>query len=383
MPTSKDYYDILGISRQASVNDIKRAYRKLAHKYHPDKGGTKEDERKFREVQEAYEVLSDDKKRAAYDQFGHAGAAGAGAGPGGFGGQGFGGFQGGAEGVDFGGFGDIFEQFFGGFGGAGTRQRGPARGSDLQVNVTVDFEEAVRGADKEVSLTRRAACGTCSGNGAAKGAKIVTCQRCNGQGQVQVTRRTILGTMAQVTPCPECHGEGKRPEKACPTCGGEGRVQKKETLKVKIPAGIDDGQTIRVQGAGEAGERGAPSGHAYVVVRVKPSKAFERDGADLRIAVPVSFAQATLGATIEVPTPTGDTATFKIPAGTQSGTSFTLKGEGMPKLGSAARGDLVATVQVVVPKKLSAEEKKLVEALGRHDDMDVGGKSGLFGKLGL
>ena len=377
MPTNKDHYDILGVPRQASTGDIKKAYWKLAHKHHPDKGGTREDEEKFREVQEAYEVLSDDQKRAAYDQFGHAGAANAGAGPG------FSGFQGSAEGFDFNSFGDIFEQFFTGFGGAGTRQRGPSRGSDLQVSVTVEFEEAVRGGQKEVSLTRRATCGTCDGDGAAKGAKIVTCQRCGGRGEVQVTRRTVLGTMAQVAQCPECHGQGKRPEKACPTCGGEGRVQKKETLSVKIPPGIDDGQTIRVQGAGEAGERGAPSGHAYVIIRVKPSKVFERDGADLRLVVPVSFPQAALGDSIEVPTPTGGTTTLKIPAGTQSGASFKLRGEGMPKLGSAARGDLTVTVQVVVPKKLSAEERKLVEELARRTGKAHGGKSGLFGRLGL
>ncbi|MDP3999942.1 MAG: molecular chaperone DnaJ [bacterium] len=384
MPTSRDYYDILGVGKTASVSDVKKAYRKLAHKYHPDKGGTAEDEKKFKEVQEAYEVLSDQQKRAAYDQFGKAGAhgAGPGAGPGG---AGFGGFNPqdfAGQGFDFGNLGDLFEQMFtGGFGGGGgTRRRGPSRGSDLQMTVTIDFDEAVRGVTKQVSLNRRATCETCGGSGAAKGSKIVTCDRCGGQGQVQVTRRTVLGTMAQVAECPECHGEGKRPEKPCPACAGEGRKQKKETLTVEIPAGIDEGQTIRIQGAGEAGERGAPSGHAYVIVHVKPSKVFERDGTMLGVTVPISFPQATLGDTVEVPTATGKT-TLKIPAGTQSGETFTVKGQGMPKLNAAGAGDLKVTVQVAVPQKLTAEEKRLVEELGRKEGPKP--KKGFLDKLGL
>ena len=378
MPTSRDYYDILGVSKGASVLDIKKAYRKLAHKYHPDKGGTPEDERKFKEVQEVYEVLSDQQKRTAYDQFGKAGAQGTGPGGAGFGGFNPQDFAG--QGFDFGNLGDIFEQMFtGGFGG-GTRQRGPSRGSDLQMTVSIDFADAVKGVTKEVSLTRRATCETCKGNGAAPGSKIVTCDRCGGQGQIQVTRRTVLGTMAQVTECPDCHGEGKRPEKPCPDCGGEGRTQKKETLTVEIPAGIDEGQTIRIQGAGEAGERGAPSGHAYVIVHVKPSKIFEREGNTLGVTVPISFPQATLGDTIEVPTATGKT-TLKIPAGTQSGETFTVKSEGMPKLNAAGSGDLKVTVQVAVPKKLNAEERKLVEELGKHEGAKP--KRSFLDRLGL
>lgn len=385
MPTSGDYYDILGVGKSASVSDIKRAYRKLAHKYHPDKGGTKEDERKFREVQEAYEVLSDQQKRSAYDRFGQRangpGAQGAAGGPG-PGGAGFGGFNPNdfnAQGFDFGNLGDLFEQMFtGDFGG--TRQRGPSRGSDLQITVTVDFDEAVRGTTKEVPLDRRATCETCGGSGAAKGSKVVTCDRCGGQGQVQVTRRTVLGTMAQVAECPECHGEGKRPEKPCPDCAGEGRRQKKEKLTVEIPPGIDEGQTIRIQGAGEAGQRGAPPGHAYVIIHVKPSKVFEREGTTLRVTVPVSFPQATLGDHVEVPTATGK-AELKVPAGTQSGQTFTIKGQGMPKLNAAGAGDLQVTVQVAVPKKLTAEEKRLVEELGQKEGPKP--KKGLRDKLGL
>ncbi|HEY8108804.1 MAG TPA: molecular chaperone DnaJ [Patescibacteria group bacterium] len=380
MPTSRDYYDILGVGKDASVADIKKAYRKLAHKYHPDKGGTKEDERKFKEVQEAYEVLSDQQKRSAYDQFGKTGAQGAGGGPGG---AGFGGFNPNdfnAQGFDFGNLGDIFEQMFtGGFGG-GTRQRGPSRGSDLQMTVTIGFDEAVKGTTKELTIDRRTTCETCGGTGAAKGAKIVTCERCGGQGQVQVTRRTVLGTMAQVTECPECHGEGKRPEKPCPDCGGEGRKQKKETLTVEIPPGIDEGQTIRIQGAGEAGQRGAPSGHAYVIVHVKPSKMFERNGFTLGVTVPISFPQAVLGDRVEVPTATGKTE-LKISAGTQSGETFTIKGAGMPKLNAAGAGDLKVTVHVSVPKKLTAEEKRLVEELGKKEGPKP--KKGFLDKLGL
>ena len=382
MPTSKDYYGVLGVAKGASTTDIKKAYRKLAHKYHPDKGGTKEDEAKFKEVQHAYEVLSDDTKRQTYDQFGEAGVGGQGqaGGPGGPGGAGFSGFEGfdfGAQG--FGGFGDIFEQFFSG--AAGTQTRGPARGADLQVRMTLEFDEAVKGVTKQIRTSRRVQCATCSGSGAEPGSKIVTCSRCNGQGQIQTARQTILGTMAQVTTCPECHGQGKKPEKACHTCGGEGRVQQSGQIEVQIPAGIDDGQTIRVPGQGEAGERGAPSGHLYVTVQVKPSKLFERDGVDVRVTVPIPYSIAVLGGTIEVPTLSGTTA-LKIPAGTASHETFTTKGEGIQKLGGAGRGNLLVTVEVDVPKKLSAEERDLIKQLdelaAKHAD-----KKGWRGKLGL
>jgi molecular chaperone DnaJ len=380
MPT--DYYQTLGVKKDAATADIKKAYRKLAHKHHPDKGGTKEDEAKFKEVQSAYEVLSDPGKRQAYDQFG---AAGVGGGPGGArpGGPGGPGGAAGFEGFDFsgaGGFGDIFEQFF--TGGAGTRTRQPSRGADIQATVTLDFEEAVKGAARQMKVTRRALCATCKGNGAEPGSKIVTCDTCGGSGQVQTTRQTILGTMAQVTPCPVCHGEGKKPEQPCHTCGGEGRVQKRETITVDIPAGIDDGQTIRVTGEGESGQRGAEPGHLYVTVRVKPSQVFRRDGANVSVTVPITYPQAVLGDTIEIPTLSGKES-MKVPAGTPSGKTFGLRGKGLPKIESAGHGDLYVTVDVHVPKKLTAEEKRLVEELARKTGKDLKAKKSLFDKLGL
>lgn len=378
-----DYYQTLGVKKDASDADIKKAYRKLAHKHHPDKGGTKEDEAKFKEVQQAYEVLSDKQKRAQYDQFG---AAGVGGGPGqgqpgaGFGG--FEGFQGGFQGdfSDLGGLGDIFEQFF--TGGANTRQRQPSRGADIQASVSVSFEEAVKGASRQLKVSRRDVCETCKGNGAEPGTKIVTCDNCGGSGQVQTTRQTILGTMAQVTPCPVCHGEGKKPEKPCHTCGGEGRVEKTDTVEVDIPAGIDNGQTIRIQGAGEAGQRGAPAGHLYVTIEVKPSKVFVRNGADVEVTIPITYPQAVLGDTIDIPTLDGKT-TMKVPAGTESGKVFGLRGKGMPKLNGSGHGNLHVKVEINVPKKLSAEEKKKIEELAKTQGTEIKAKKSLFDKLGL
>lgn len=378
-----DYYATLGISKSASNDEIKKAYRKLAHKHHPDKGGSPEDERKFREINDAYQVLSDPQKRQSYDQFGTAGANSAGGGPGGPGGAGFEGFEGfgqGAQGFGFDGFGDIFEQFF--TGGAGTRQRGPTRGADLEMSLRITFEEAFRGVTKRVNAQRRMPCQTCGGNGAEPGSQIITCPRCNGAGEIRTTRQTILGAMQQVTACPQCHGEGKVPEKPCQTCGGEGRVQRSEELRVDIPAGIDDGQTIRLTGQGEAGERGAPAGHLYVTVRVEPSKVFKREGADVFLTVPISYPQAVLGAEVEVPTLEG-TMTLKVPAGTAGGKNFRLKNQGMSKVGSSARGDEVVTVEIDVPQKVSAEERRLIENLARESGETPAEKKSWFDKLGL
>jgi len=378
-----DFYKTLGVEKGASDADIKKAYRKLAHKHHPDKGGTKEDEAKFKEVQQAYEVLSDKQKRARYDQFGAAGVnQGAGGGPGqGQPGAGFGGFEGfQGDFSDLGGLGDIFEQFF--TGGANTRQRQPSRGADIQASISVSFEEAVKGTTHKLKVTRRDICQTCRGNGAEPGTKIVACDNCGGSGQVQTTRQTILGTMAQVTTCPVCHGEGKKPEKPCHTCGGEGRVQKTDTVDVDIPPGIDNGQTIRIQGAGEAGQRGAPAGHLYVTVEVKPSKVFVRNGADVEVTVPVTYPQAVLGDTIEIPTLDGKT-TMKVPAGTPSGKVFGLRGKGMPKLNGSGHGELHVKIEINVPKKLSAAEKKKIEELAKTQGTDIKAKKSLFNKLGL
>lgn len=377
MSPTQDYYAILGIEKNASTSDIKKAYRKLAHKHHPDKGGTKEDEARFREVNEAYQVLSDPAKRQQYDQFG---ASGPGFNPGGqgTGAEGFAGF--GGSGFGFDNFGDIFEQFFSG--GAGATTRGPSRGADLELQLKLSFEEAVRATTKQVKVTRRVVCQTCRGNGAEPGTKIVNCDRCGGAGEIRTTRQTILGTMQQVTTCPECRGEGKRPEKACQTCGGEGRVQESGNVTIDIPAGIDNGQTIRVPGQGEAGERGAPPGHLYVTVEVEPSQAFERDGADLKLTVPVSFAQAALGDQIEIPTLDGRTA-VDIPPGTPSGRVLRVKGAGVPKLQGSGRGDLLVTVEIEVPKKLTAEEKRLLEELKGASGGRPAAKKSWFEKLGL
>ncbi len=387
MPT-KDPYNLLGLAKDATDADIKKAYRKLAHKYHPDKGGSKDDEAKFREVNEAYQILSDPQKRSRYDQFGAAGfSAGAGdAGGAGAGFEGFGGFgqgaQGaqGAQGFGFEGFGDIFEQFFSG--GASAAQRGPARGADLEMRLNLEFAEAVDGVNKQVNVSRRVKCATCNGNGAEPGTKIVTCPRCDGAGEIRITRQTILGTMAQVAACPECRGEGKKPEKPCHTCAGEGRVQQSDTVSIDIPAGIDDGQTIRVPEQGEVGERGAAAGHLYVTVRVKQSKVFQREGADVKLTAPITYPQAVLGAEIEVPTLHGRT-TLKVPAGTESGRTFRIKGEGIPRLQGGGKGDELVTVEIVVPNKLSAEERTLVEQLGAAGGQGAATKKSWFDKLGL
>lgn len=376
MPASKDYYQLLGVSKDASTADIKKAYRKLAHKYHPDKGGTKEDEQKFREVNEAYQVLSDSTKRKQYDSFGAAGPGGPG-----FGGQSGQGFEGfGGQDFGFGGLGDIFEQFFSG--GAQTRTRGPARGADLEVQLSLSFEEAVKGTTRKIKVGRRVTCPTCKGNGAEPGTKIVTCPRCQGSGEIRTTRQTILGAMTQVTACPECRGEGKKPEKPCHACAGEGRVQQTEEISVDIPAGIDDGQTVRVPGQGESGERGAPPGQLYVTVRVAPSDIFKRDGADVHITAPISYPRAVLGGKIEVPTLTGQ-ATVTVPAGTSSGQTFRLKGEGITKVAGKGKGDQFVTVEIVVPKKLRKEEKEAIERLAEASGDNIKAKGRRFGKFGL
>lgn len=375
---NNDPYDILGVPRDASTADIKKAYRKLAHKYHPDKGTG--DDAKFKEVQAAYEVLSDDQRRQSYDQYGATGQN-PGGGPGASAGfEGFPGFEGFSGGFSANDLGDIFEQFFSG--GGQTRQRGPARGADLEVRIQLSFKEAVEGVTRKIKVRRRVTCQTCEGNGAEPGSKIVECDRCKGAGEIRTTRQTILGVMQQVTVCPVCHGEGKKPEQPCHTCGGAGRVQESSEVSVDIPAGIDDGQTVRVPGAGEAGERGAASGHLYVTVTVKASEHFVRSGADVTLRVPISFPQATLGDEIEVPTLHGKT-NVTVPPGTVSGKTFRIKGEGIPKIGSSAKGDQLVTVEIEVPKKLSPEEKAAIEQLAKATGQSPKGKKSILDKLGL
>ncbi|GAE88768.1 molecular chaperone DnaJ [Acetivibrio straminisolvens] len=356
MAGKRDYYEVLGVDKGASDAEIKKAYRKLAKQYHPDMNpGDKAAEAKFKEINEAYEVLSDSQKRARYDQFGHAGTD-----PNGFGGFG-GGFSGGFGDFDFGGFGDIFETFFGG--GFGTRtsstRRGPQKGADLKYSMEITFEEAAFGTEKEVTVSRMEICHTCSGSGTKPGHQPVTCKQCNGTGQVQYKQRTPFGQIVNVRTCDVCHGEGKIIANPCETCGGKGRVRKHTKLQVTIPAGIDNGQTISVRGEGEHGIKGGPSGDLFITLRVKPHPIFKRQGNDVNCEIPITFTQAALGAEIEVPTLDGKDKVV-IPEGTQTGTVFKLKGKGIPFLRGSGRGDQHVKVNVEVPRKLNEKQKEVL-----------------------
>lgn len=344
----RDYYEVLGVSREASADEIKKAYRKLARQYHPDANpDSKEAEAKFKEVAEAYEVLSDSEKRAGYDRFGHAAGNG----------QGFGGFSGGFGGADFGGFSDIFDMFFGGSGGR--RRNGPEKGSDLRIDVEMSFKEAAFGLEKDLKVPRIETCGTCNGSGAAPGTKVDTCPVCSGTGQVQYAQSTPFGRIVQSRTCDRCRGNGKLIEKPCATCHGAGQVRKTRNIHVKIPAGVDTGTRLRVAGEGEAGLRGGPRGDLYVYIHVRPHKIFKRDGNDVICEIPISFAQAALGDEIDVPT-LEETATVKIPEGTQHGTIFRLRGKGIPDVSGYGRGDQHVIVKVVTPTKLNDEQKLLL-----------------------
>jgi len=344
---ARDYYDILGVDRGAPLADIKKAYRGLSKKLHPDKNKDDKDaEQSFKEVNEAYEVLSDEKKRNQYDQFGSVGG-GAG-GPGGFD---FSGFQGG-------GLGDIFETFFGG--GAGARAARSERGRDQEVHLTIDFTEVVSGVRKKIAIDSIIACEACEGRGAAHGSKLISCSECSGTGQVTRTAQSFFGIIQQSMVCPRCKGSGKVPEETCKKCGGEGRVSGKQQLTIDIPAGIHDGQTLRLTGKGAAGRQGATAGDLYLLVSIRPDSRFQRDGDDIRAQVNVSVLDAILGTEIKVPTVHGNIS-LKIPAGTQPHQVFRIKGKGMPVLSSSRHGDHYVTVEVEIPKKLSRKEKELLE----------------------
>ena len=361
---AEDYYKILGVSKGATDDEIKKAYRKLAHKYHPDKSGG--DEAKFKEINQAYQVLSDKAKRQQYDQFGQTFEGGR-SGAGQEGGQGFGGFD--FSGFDFGGqsggfefggegFDDIFSNIFGGT----SRGRGRSRGADVQVDVEITFEEMVKGVEKEISLYKRVVCGRCDGSGGEPGTGKRTCPTCKGAGRVETLRRSIFGSFSQVTECPECHGEGKIFDKRCSKCGGDGRVKEERKITVKIPAGIADGQTMSMEGYGEAGGRGSATGDLYINVHVRPHKKFKRQGNDILSTEFVPFSVATLGGKIEIET-ISDSLILKIPTGTQSGEIFRVKGEGVPELHGRGVGNHLVTVVVKVPKSLSREQKSLLEKL--------------------
>lgn len=350
----EDYYKVLGVDRNASDQEISKAYRKLAKKYHPDLNHEPGAEQKYKEVNDAYEVLHDKQKRAQYDQFGSAGVNG----QGGFGGsQGFGG---GAQGFGgFGDFGDIFNDIFGA--GGGQRQHAdptaPQPGQDLDYTLTIDFMDAINGKKTQVSYNRSETCETCHGTGAEKGTHPITCDKCNGTGYMTITQRSAFGMIQRQTVCDKCHGRGVIIEHPCKTCHGKGTVEGKNTIEVDIPAGIDNGQTLRYEGQGEAGKNGGPYGDLYISYRIKPSKEFERRGNTIYSTVPISFAQATLGDEIKVKTVHGE-KNLKIPAGTQPNKKFTIKGEGVPYLRGGGNGDQITTVEVKIPKKVNEKQKE-------------------------
>jgi len=351
---SKDYYDILGVSKSASADEIKTAFRKKAHEYHPDKGG---DEAKFKEINEAYQVLGNADKRQQYDRFGSAAFNGQQGG-------GFGGFQGGGFNVDFedlgdifGGFGDIF-----GFGGNRSSSRRSTRGRDMEMSLSLDFLEAVFGTEKEISFSKNITCRHCQGSGAEPGSRVETCPTCHGSGRVSRLQRTILGNVQTQTVCDNCGGEGKLYSQKCSHCGGRGLERDTVKLKVRIPAGIDDGESIRLSGQAEAGEKGAPAGDLFLRIKVKSHRSFVRDGYDVRTEEAISVKQAILGDKIEVATVHGP-VTLKIPEGTQSGTIFKIKEKGIPRLNNRGVGDQYVKVRVNIPKSLNKKQKQLLEGL--------------------
>jgi molecular chaperone DnaJ len=359
-----NYYETLGVSKTASADEIKKAYRKLAHEHHPDKG-SKGDAEKFKAVNEAYQVLSNTDKRSQYDQFGQtfdqAGRSG----------QGFGGFSG-QGGFDFNDFAqdfggedafDIFSSIFGGQ--TRTRQSRRKRGIDLEMELSLTFEEAVFGMEKKLEIEKKDKCEVCSGSGAEPDSKVVTCPKCHGAGQIQTHRRTILGQIASVSVCDECEGSGKIPERACKECQGSGIQKREKTLEVKIPAGVDDGMRIRVSGEGEVGYKGSSSGDLYLRLNVAPHAEFKREGSDIYLDLPISFYQAALGTSIEVPTIDGR-VDLKIPSGTQSGKVFRMRGKGVKNINSAGHGDQFVTANVVTPAKLTKKEKELFKQLAQE-----------------
>lgn len=357
--TDRDYYEILGVPRSASSDDIKGAFRKMARQYHPDVNKSADAEERFKEINEAYAVLSDSEKRAAYDRFGHAGVRGPG------GGVDFN--------VDFSDFADIFGDLFGfgGFGRSTRRSRNvPRRGADLQYRLNLTFEEAVFGVEKEIEITRDEACPSCNGSGAEPGTSPVRCKTCNGTGEVRQVRQTILGSMVQVTTCPTCNGQGETIETPCHTCQGRGQVRRTRNKVVSVPAGVDTNTQIRLAGEGQPGINGGPNGNLYIAIQVKSHKYFRRRDYDILMDLNVNVAQAVLGADVEVPTVDG-TEKLKIPAGTQPGKILHLRGKGVPHLRSNGRGDQLVIVNVEIPSRLSQEQRELFEQLAESLGSEV------------
>jgi molecular chaperone DnaJ len=347
MPTKRDYYEVLGIDRDASDEEIKKAFRRLAFKYHPDHNHDDEAGEKFKEINEAYEVLSDADKRAAYDRFGHGGAEG-------FFGQGF-------EGFDLGGFGDIFDAFFGGAATA-TRQA-PQRGADLSYGITIAFEEAALGCEKEITITRIENCSLCQGVGCKPGSQPTRCPNCNGTGQVRRVQQSLFGRFTNITTCHQCRGEGRIITQPCPQCRGTGKEKHKRNISVSIPAGVDNGSQIRLRGEGDAGTRGGSPGNLYITLSVEEHEFFTRYNDDILYDLPINIVQATLGVEVEVPTLGGKTK-LKIPAGSQTGQVFRLKGQGITHLHGNGRGDQLVTLFVVTPDSLSEKQRQLFRELG-------------------
>ena len=365
MADKRDYYEVLGISKNASEDEIKKAYRSLAKKYHPDMNpGDAEAEARFKEVNEAYDVLSDSDKRAKYDRFGHDAFDPA------SGGGGYGGF-GGFGGADFD-FGDIFSSFFGGGGGSSrSRANAPQEGDDVGTRVSISFEEAAFGCKKEVSFARIESCPDCGGSGAQGSSDVEKCPECRGLGRVTVRQQTMLGYMQTQRTCQRCAGRGKIIKNPCKNCNGKGRIRINKKLEVNIPSGIDDGQNIILRGQGSAGLNGGPSGNLIIEIRVREDKIFRREGNNIYCEVPISFAEATLGAEIDVPVLGGGSEKFKIPEGTQSGSEFTLRGKGIPDINTKRKGDMIITVAVETPRNLSSKQKELLvafaESLGENN----------------
>ncbi|MGX7395624.1 molecular chaperone DnaJ [Carnobacterium mobile] len=371
----RDYYEVLGVSKSATDQEIKKAYRKLSKQYHPDINKEADADEKFKEISEAYEVLSDANKRAAYDQYGHAstdpnfGAGGGGFG-GGFGGGGFGG----------GGFEDIFESFFGG-GGRSANPNAPRQGEDLQYRMDLEFEEAVFGKETTIQYNREDECGTCHGEGSKPGTHPVTCTKCHGSGTLNVERNTPLGRVMTRQTCDVCNGTGKEIKEKCPTCHGSGRVKKRHSVKVTVPAGVEDGNQMRLNGQGEVGKNGGPYGDLYVVFHVKPSDLYDREGSEIYYELPISFIQAALGDEIEVPTVHGKVK-LKVPAGTQTGTNFRLRGKGAPRLRGTGNGDQHVTVKLITPKDLSNKQVDILREFAKASGIEVTEQEeSLFGKV--
>ncbi|MEZ4678958.1 MAG: molecular chaperone DnaJ [Caldilineaceae bacterium] len=369
----RDYYEVLGVARDADTNTLKKAFRKLAQQYHPDVNKTAEAEARFKEINEAYQVLNDSQRRAAYDRFGHAGLQGMG---------GMNDFSGG-----FGDLGSIFEELFSGFGGfsaSGGRGRGsqPRRGADLRADIRLTFEEAAFGVDKEIDVPRLEACEHCKGTGAEPPTSAVTCSTCNGTGEIQRRQQSpLFGTVITATPCGTCNGTGEVIPSPCTECKGQKRIRVTRKLNVKIPAGVDEGTRIRLAGEGEAGQLGGPTGNLYVVITVEPHQVFVRDQFDVHLELPINVAQAALGATVKIPTIDGKIETLDIPAGTQTGRTFRRRGQGIPHLQRSGRGDMIVSIRVVVPTNLNSRQKELFRELGKTFGEEVAEQRGFFDRL--